>query len=200
LTSVEGWFPAPAQPVLGADEAAVWQVSREMPHPIEAVGARYLGAPARVTRTPTGKPQLEGSDLAVSLAHSGAVVLVAIAAGGEVGVDVELLRPEAAAWALVEQALTKREQAGLDGIAAPARAESFLRTWTRKEAILKAAGTGLGIDPRRLELDDNDVVAVPRQLGQADDWTLADVPLVGYAAAVAVRGRLSSLLLFDAKS
>jgi 4'-phosphopantetheinyl transferase len=200
LTSVEGWLPAPAQPVLGADEAAVWRVSRGMPHPIEAVAARYLGAPVHVTRPPTGKPELVGSDLAVSLAHSGEVVLVAIAQTREVGVDVEVLRPEAARWSLVDHALTEHERQRLDVLAAPTRAECFLRVWTRKEAILKAAGTGLGIDPRRLELNDLDVVAVPRQLGQADDWTLADVPLVDCAAAVAVRGRLSSLLLFDAES
>jgi 4'-phosphopantetheinyl transferase len=200
LISIAGWAPAPAHPALGADEAAVWRVSPAMQHPIEKVAAQYLQAPVRVTRTPAGKPELEESDLGVSLAHSGEVVLVAIAQAREVGVDVEVLRSDAARWSLVSHALTERERQRLDVLDAPTRAESFLRVWTRKEAILKAAGTGLGIDPRRLELDDLDVVAVPRQLGQANDWTLADVPLAGYAATIALKGRLSSLLLFDAES
>jgi 4'-phosphopantetheinyl transferase len=194
-----GWVPAPASPALGADEAAVWRVPQGMPHPIEAVAARYLGAPVHVTRTPTGKPELEESDLTVSLAHSGEVVLVAVAIGGDVGVDVEFLRPEAAGWALVEQALTKRERRQLDALIASERAESFVRQWTRKEAILKAAGTGLSIDPRTVELDGLQVRAVPPELGRAPAWALNDVPLLGHAAAVARRGRVARLFLYDGR-
>ena len=82
----------------------------------------------------------------------------------------------------------------------PERAESFLWTWTRKEAILKAAGTGLGIDPRQVDLDGLDVVALPTELGPAGDWTLVDVPLPGYAAALARRGLLSGVLLYDGRA
>jgi hypothetical protein len=64
----------------------------------------------RVARGPTGKPELEGSNLAVSLAHSGAAVLVAIASAGDVGVDVEALGRDITDWQLVEQALKKGER------------------------------------------------------------------------------------------
>jgi hypothetical protein len=113
LTELGGWFPPPMQPALGADEVAVWRLPPETPRPIEAAAAPYLGVSpesVRVARGPTGKPELEGSNLAVSLAHSGAAVLVAIASAGDVGVDVEALGRDITDWQLVEQALKKGER------------------------------------------------------------------------------------------
>jgi 4'-phosphopantetheinyl transferase len=203
LTTVSGWHAPPEHPVLGTGDAAVWLLSREAATPIESVAARYLDLSprsVRVVRSPTGKPELDGSDLTVGLAHSGEAVLVAIASSGDVGVDVEALRSDAAGWALVDHALTEGERAPLEALAPPDRAEAFLRTWTRKEAILKAAGVGLGLDPRRVELDGLAVVAAPPELGRGSDWTLADIPLAGHAAALALRGRLNGLNLYDAQS
>jgi 4'-phosphopantetheinyl transferase len=200
LTSNVGWVAPPEQPALGADEVAVWWVPPATEHPIESVAALYLRCTpesVRVTRAEAGRPGLAGSELAVSLTHSGDVVLVAVAAAREVGVDAELLRPDALGWTLLDHALTPSERARLDAVPVPERAESFLRTWTRKEAILKAAGTGLGIDPRRIDLDGLDVVCLPAELGPAGDWTLVDVPLPGYAAALACRGPLSGVFLYD---
>jgi phosphopantetheine--protein transferase-like protein len=157
------------QPALGADEVAVWRLPPKTPRPIEAAAAPYLGVSpesVRVARGPTGKPELEGSNLAVSLVHSGAAVLVAIASAGDVGVDVEVLGRDITDWELVEQALTKGERDRLQALPDGERTESFLRSWTRKEAILKAAGTGLGIDPRLAELDELEIVAVPAELGK----------------------------------
>ena len=191
---------APEHPALDVGEAAVWLLRSAPPDPIESIAARYLrrsAASVRVTRSESGKPELEGAALAVSLAHSAAVALMAIARAEQVGVDVEVLRSDAAGWALVGHALAEAEQSRLEALAPADRAESFLRTWTRKEAILKAAGTGLGLDPRHIELSGLDVVSVPPALGRGGDWTLADLPLPGHAAALALRGRLSGLRLYD---
>jgi 4'-phosphopantetheinyl transferase len=195
-----GWLAPPEHPALGDGEVAVWRLPPGAEHPIESVAAQYLGRSpesVRLARAEAGKPELEGSKLAVSLTHSGDVVLVAIAAGGEVGVDAEPLRPDAAGWTLVDHALTESERAQLEAVSASDRAESFLRTWTRKEAILKAAGTGLGLDPRQVELYGLGVVAVPAELGPAEDWTLVDVPLAGYAATLARRGPIDAVVMYD---
>ena len=69
--------------------------------------------------------------------------------------------------------------------------------WARKEALLKAAGVGLGIEPDRIELAGDSVVAVPPELGTAGDWTIETIPLAGFVAAVAVRGKISKLQLFS---
>jgi 4'-phosphopantetheinyl transferase len=127
-------------------------------------------------------------------------VLVAIASAGDVGVDVEVLGRDITDWELVEQALTKGERDRLQALPDGERTESFLRSWTRKEAILKAAGTGLGIDPRLVELDELEIVAVPAELGSAREWTLIEVPIPDHTATVALKGRLAGVHLYDARS
>jgi 4'-phosphopantetheinyl transferase len=171
--------------------------------PLEAVLAVYLGVePGSVAlrRSPAGKPELEGSSLRASLAHSGEVALVAVASGLEIGVDVERLRDGTEAWSLVAHALTPAERTRLERVPAADRSRTFLWTWSRKEALLKAVGLGLALDPRLLELDAGPRLAsAPAEFGRASDWTLVDLPLPGYAAALAVKGKPTSLRLHDAR-
>ena len=72
------------------------------------------------------------------------------------------------------------------------RDRAFLSFWTRKEALLKAAGVGLAVDPREIEMSAPGVPArvlhVPAEFGLASDWSVSDVELPGFAAAVAVKG------------
>jgi 4'-phosphopantetheinyl transferase len=174
-----------------------------MIRPIEEVLASYLGLrPSSVVlqRSSAGKPELQGAAFRVSLAHSGEVALVAVASGRVVGVDVELLRSGTESWSLSSHALTHSERARLEALPASQRSEAFLSMWTRKEALLKAVGVGLELDPQLIELEGQKIVAAPPELGRARDWTLVDLPLPGHAAALAVNGRLSRLLLYDARA
>lgn len=130
---------------------------------------------------PHGKPRLRSSTWHTSLSYAGDLVAVAATTAGPVGVDVEA----EAATAF----------AGFDGVAlglserAPTPADRS-RTWTRKEAVLKATGHGLSQDPRDV------VVSAPDQLPRVVRWAagppylqLYDVPCPpGYACAVAVVG------------
>jgi 4'-phosphopantetheinyl transferase len=105
----------------------------------------------RLARDGAGKPELRGSSFRVNLAHSGEVALVAIANGREVGIDVELIRQGTQGWSLIRHALTHEERARLEGLPVFRRSEAFLWMWTRKEALLKAAGIGLAVDPILVE-------------------------------------------------
>lgn len=202
MTATSGWTRPPLSPTLEAGDAAVWQLGAGTIRPIETVLARYLGlrpSSVMLRRSRTGKPELEGSPFDFSLAHSGDVALVAVARGREVGVDVELLRAGTESWSLSSHALTHSERARLQGLPMAQRSGAFLSMWTRKEALLKAVGVGLASDPQLIELEGQRVVAAPPELGKARDWTLVDVPLPGHAAALALRGPLSRLLLYDAR-
>lgn len=151
-----------------------------------------------VRRTPSGKPEPEHSQFSVSLAHGGDVALVAVAFEALIGVDVEPFRDGVETWSLVSHALTAGEQTRLQALPDRVRGEAFLATWARKEALLKAIGVGLGVDPRLIELDGSTVVIVPPEFGEAADWTLVDVPVPGHVSALALRGPLSRLMLYDA--
>lgn len=80
----------------------------------------------------------------LSISRTPDLVVVALA-DVPVGVDVE--RAGSADDGLAGVALAAGEvvAAGPDGV---------LRTWVRKEAVLKAAGTGLAVDPRTLTVSD----------------------------------------------
>lgn len=118
-----------------------------------------------------GPPRVVGAPLWASVSRAGGLLAAAVGDGGPVGVDIEL--PAAASVATVTAvALHPDERADDD--------ERATRTWVRKEAVLKALGVGLTVDPRRLRLSGPD--EAPRVLGWEADgiptgpvW-LADLP------------------------
>jgi 4'-phosphopantetheinyl transferase len=101
---------------------------------------------------PFGKPALlGGAACAFNLSDSADVALVAIAPEGELGVDVEVLRAVDDGLDLARRNFTDSECAELGSVATEARDRAFLRCWTRKEACLKAIGSGLSIAPETFE-------------------------------------------------
>ena len=65
----------------------------------------------------------------------------------------------------------------------------MLRMWVRKEALLKAAGVGIAVEPAAVVLDGTNVIAVPSSLAPASRWSVTDIPLSGHAAALVVEGQ-----------
>ena len=140
-------------------------------------GSHRHGRPYVVPWSPVAPP-------GVSLSRTDGFAVVAVAAGRSIGVDVE--RVEAFHDVGVAGVLLHRgERAD--------RPESLARTWVRKEALLKAAGSGLATDPATVWVSDPD--ASPRVLhwpapgqGPSPAW-LIDLDLAdGVRAAVAGTG------------
>lgn len=97
---------------------------------------------------PHGKPFLapsHGGGWQFSVSHSGNRVVMAVAKGTPLGVDVEENRPDLAIDLLAEEALTPSEAESLTQYPVADRTEAFLAMWTRKEAVLKSTGQGLSI-------------------------------------------------------
>lgn len=197
-----GWSPPPDRPTLTGGCVSVWLFGASTSRPLETVLARYLGTDVRdisLNRAAGRQPELAGSSIRMSLAHSGDVALVAVAGRGKIGVDVERRRASVDGWSLLRHALTLEEYKRLEQAPRGARADAFLSMWTRKEALLKAVGTGLKVDPRLVELGVNgEVIALPESLGTAREWTLTPIPLPGYLAAVAYEGTVRAVELYDA--
>lgn len=105
-----------------------------------------------------GKPELDEPDpqFRFSLTHSGARVGVAVARV-PVGIDVELLTdPDADVQAL---ALAPAEATWLRARPAQLRAVHFGTIWARKEAVLKATGDGLSVEPASVQVSAPDLAA-----------------------------------------
>lgn len=96
-----------------------------------------------------GKPGVAG--LEFSLSHSDGLSLLAITPNGRIGIDYETTAGQKLDHALAERILTPREQRSLEALTGPDLTFALLRIWTAKEAYLKALGTGLAIEPRRVE-------------------------------------------------
>lgn len=112
--------------------------------------ARSLGCPPLtlpIDRTcpdcplPHGKPRVPGSNLEVSVSHSGERVLVALTSAGATGVDVERVDTSLSVRDMLDQVLSWTELNDSDW--APQSSLAFSRVWTRKESVLKATGEGL---------------------------------------------------------
>jgi 4'-phosphopantetheinyl transferase len=97
---------------------------------------------------PYGKPSLQGSPrCAFNMSHSDDLALIAMAEEGEIGVDVEVWRPMPDAKDLARQNFSAAECAELAATKTDDQSLAFLLGWTRKEACLKAIGSGLSIAP-----------------------------------------------------
>lgn len=129
---------------------------------------------------PHGKPVLpDRPQLGFSLAHAGALALVAVAPV-PVGVDLEPVAGRPASG-LGRHIGTAREVRALDAAGAPPA--GVLALWTRKEALLKASGQGLNRDPRTVGVGLRGPVVV-----DGFRVTDLDLPVAGYVAAVAWEG------------
>lgn len=100
---------------------------------------------------PDGKPLLRCEpELAFNLSHTEGMGLVALSIGSQgclsVGVDIEMLRPMPDALELANTHFLAAEREQLEGLEPSLRSHAFLTGWTRKEAYLKAIGTGLSVE------------------------------------------------------
>ncbi|MER6786895.1 4'-phosphopantetheinyl transferase superfamily protein [Streptomyces sp. NPDC000658] len=162
--------------------------------PLRRVCPRCGGPHGKVRLAPPpDESSCGGPRLDFSVAHSGAVIGVAVCENGRVGLDVEEADVGLDVDAAARVALADAELAALYGRPPAARKAAFLRTWTRKEAVLKALGVGLAAPLRGLELSGPQqppaVLAWPEQLGARPDMSLTDLLVHGtHPAAVAVTG------------
>jgi 4'-phosphopantetheinyl transferase len=154
-----------------------------------------------------GKPALEPStrreaDLRFNLSHSAGLLLVAVSARKEVGVDLEHIQPALVNERIVEEVFSEQEQACLYAATAALRPHMFFEGWTRKEAYLKALGVGLSVPLNRVEV----LPALGRVLPvcfQADEmdgphWYMHPLAVKeGYSACLVVEGEQCTIESFD---
>lgn len=99
-----------------------------------------------------GKPRLlNGGGLHFNMSHSAGWALIGVSRHGPIGIDIELLTPMDDADLLARKNFTAAEYAAFLQTTPPQRLEVFFRCWTRKEACLKALGSGLSIEPQEFE-------------------------------------------------
>ena len=121
---------------------------------------RYLSLRPESLRFVTneyGKPALSPDhgvpDVRFNVSHSDGLALFAFVLGRQVGVDLERVREIPECLELAERFFDRREAGVLRKVSARQRSKAFLRSWTRREAFVKALGAGLSLPLDQLELD-----------------------------------------------
>lgn len=160
--------------------------------------ARYLQtSPAAVTFSygPYGKPALndERAPLRFNASHSHELAVFAFVQDCEIGVDVEYIKTDLKTEEIANHFFSAAEVQTLNALPETEKAAAFFRCWTRKEAYIKAIGSGLSHP-----LDEFDVTLAPgepaallydyRDPNALERWSMLNLELDDYAGALAVEG------------
>ncbi|HET6882238.1 MAG TPA: 4'-phosphopantetheinyl transferase superfamily protein [Pirellulales bacterium] len=190
--------------------------------------ARYAGASPNELRFvygPQGKPALDAAflpaELHFNLSFSGELALCAVGRW-PLGIDVERERQVENANLVAKHFFTAAEIALQDAAGDPNRV--FLRHWTRKEALIKATGSGLSVPLNSFDVSggvrgqgsgfsgaqaeltpsSQDVacaqqVSLPNASGETTAWWLYDLaPPAGWCAALATLKPIAQFEWHDA--
>jgi len=139
---------------------------------------------------PCGKPELDGClDVRFNMSHADRRAVIAVGRNFDLGVDIEPLRSVAscedlAALVFSDGELHELAHGGAD------KSRMFLNGWTRKEAYVKALGTGFGESLRSFSvslLGRAALLDAGPSGGSVSDWTLLDVDAAAYVVAFAAR-------------
>lgn len=136
----------------------------------------------RIDLGPHGKPQCS-DPLAptFNLSHTVGGLLIVFSLKGPVGSDIEPLnRLPKNPKRLASKIFTERERHQLE-----CGEKDFLTLWTRKEAVLKALGTGFAAGASQVETDD---------VLRCSGWKVEEFRLEGVQAAVCVPDSVSLIL------
>ena len=167
--------------------------------------ARRVDADPRAIRfeySVRGKPSLAGiQGCHFNVSHSGSLLACALTSAAPIGVDVERIRPMVDAAAIAKRFFSTAEAERVLSAPQESAASLFFEIWTRKEAFLKATGTGLSRNLQGFTVSSGPG-EIPRmeRIAEPDDdpalWSLrAFAPAASYAGAVAMRAPIGEVTL-----
>jgi len=150
-----------------------------------------------LTSSSSGQPHLPGTRLVTSLSHSGSWVAIGIGHGECIGVDVERAPSRMDLSSLMPKFCTPAECARMAQLPTLLRETTLLALWTRKEALLKAFGTGFKEDPASMDATTNAIVAPPASGHCATACRTYDLDLpAGLVGSLAVPATVMSHRLY----
>jgi len=139
-----------------------------------------------------------------SLTHTSGLFAVAVTRRAACGVDAEQLSTGVLDGATLRTTLSASELERVRPLQSSEAVMAFHRLWTRKEAVLKAIGTGLRADPRCVSVDAEDEGASVNdpsvELHLRTGWRVCTLlPTSDHVVSVAIRSMKEKphLMLFE---
>ena len=148
-----------------------------------------------IARHRNGKPYLlNAGDFFFNISNSGDCCIFAFSRNGEVGIDIEKIRPLKDMNELIERNFTPKEQDYINKNSAE-RANRFFKFWTLKESYLKAIGEGMRLTPDNLEFSLENgkfMLQSIRGVDELEEWVFNDCSFgSNYAGTLAHQGNSS---------
>jgi 4'-phosphopantetheinyl transferase len=153
---------------------------------------------------PYGKPALKlgliNKALEFNLSHSKDRALYAFNWNRRIGVDIEYLIPMADMDDFAERFFAPRESAWINSLSGTQKEDAFFKTWTCKEAFLKANGSGLTVPINHVEISLEtegvvELISIGDDKEQPKHWRLEMFnPFPGYQAALAIEGHAGHII------
>lgn len=147
-----------------------------------------------------GKPSLNSNTtLNFNISHSGNTTVFGFVNDLEIGVDVEKIKIDFDVLDLAKNFFSQREIKSLES--RPEQLyKSFYRCWTRKEAFIKAKGSGLSfpLDSFTVSLDNNEnakLLETHWDVNEAMEWNFFSFnPSEDYIGSVSLRSMEASII------
>jgi 4'-phosphopantetheinyl transferase len=198
--------------ILAADRRRDFLVGRWLARQMLSLGFPAAPAVWRFRRNSQGRPEIDrpiqARFLSFSLSHTADLVVCAIAARAEIGIDVEDVRyPLPRLSAMAKMYLSPSERRTLARQPSESHAAWFLQRWSLKEAYMKARGLGMSIPARSLSFSVGPAAQIAARFAPGiddssagwhfDQWHLSPHHVISLAARGADRRRLGIRLRGD---
>lgn len=151
---------------------------------------------------PNGKPVLSpAAEVSFNVSHSSEMAAIALTRGCDVGIDLEEVRPLPELEQIVRRFFRSEEAGQITALPPGERERAFFACWTRKEAYVKATGSGLSKSPDSFSVieraeKDGTCDVLEEDAPSSGPWTIQDLCLLpDYAAALAYRDRRRPLTI-----
>lgn len=146
--------------------------------------SRYLAQPPEkinIKKAAHGKPYLtDYPDLTFNLSHTANNLVIAVAQGCQLGVDIEHCKPRSNLALLVDKCFADVEAAYWHQLPETEKTTAFYCFWTKKEAFVKATGRGIALGLKSCVTDPANpgvFLNLPADYGQTSAWKILDINL-----------------------
>lgn len=140
---------------------------------------------------------LDYPELKFNVSHSGEMVVLAFIQQFDLGVDVEYIKTDFEVMNIADNFFAYDEIEKLKAVEKELQFEAFYRCWTRKEAFIKAKGSGLSFPLADFSVSIGEkakLLATRWAIEEKKEWSLSSfVPKKGYVGALAVHGPVTKI-------
>lgn len=147
-----------------------------------------------------GKPYLEDSLFYFNSSHTDELFACAVTVQCDVGLDIEKIKPMPDGEQIARSYFCPEELEEFLALEGEEQQAAFFRCWTRKEAYLKATGTGLSTDLNSFQVTlraqyPARLLHIDHNRRAASRWTIQDLDSIpGHAGALAYKDQPRTVL------